>query len=137
LLSTIGTAENSFRNYDPYVVPEPQVVDPNLEPQAFVGAVQEVLGDLEAAVPQVVVEVPEEEDFSLEVLVVMAIVAFASITMLLSYPFNGLSFWYRFGTWAVIFGALWLFLIIWWNRNNGDRRLLNRVLRQIRGICNV
>jgi hypothetical protein len=108
--------------------------DPNVEPQAVVGVVEDVLGDPEAAVPQDVVEVPEEEDFSLEVLVVMAIVAFASITMLLSYPFGGLSFWYRFGAWAVIFSALWLVLIIWWIRNNGDRRLLNRVLRQIRGI---
>jgi hypothetical protein len=112
----------------------PEVLgDPGAEPHVVVGEVEEVPGDQEAAVPQDVVEVPEDEEFSLEVLVLIALVTFGSIAALLSFPFGGLRFRYRFGTWATIFSALWITLVIWWIRNNGDRHLLYRVLRQIRG----
>jgi hypothetical protein len=77
---------------------------------------------------------PEERDFSLEVLVFMAIVAFTYIATAMSQSFESLSFKYRLASWTVVFVALWLLLIIWWKRNNGDRRLLNIALRQIRGI---
>jgi protein-S-isoprenylcysteine O-methyltransferase Ste14 len=78
--------------------------------------------------------VPEERDFSLEVLVVMAIVVFTYIATAMSQPFESLNFKYRLGSWTVVFVGLWVLLLIWWHRNNGDRRLLNRALRQIRGI---
>jgi hypothetical protein len=139
---------------DPDVVPRPKVVDPgDVNPQAFPDpdvepqeiVVQEIPGDLDRVVPEVfhdpdvvprpqVVAVPEERDFSLEVLVVMAIVVFTYIATAMSQPFESLSFKYRLGSWSVVFVGLWVLLLIWWHRNNGDRRLLNRALRQIRGI---
>jgi hypothetical protein len=145
---------------DPDVVPRPQVAgavdvldDPDVVPQAVApGVVVERLPDAPEVVPQQqeivvpevlddpdvvprpqVAAVPEERDFSLEVLVVMAIVVFAYIATAMSHPFESLSFKYRLGSWAVVFVGLWVLLLIWWHRNNGDRRLLNRALRQIRG----
>jgi hypothetical protein len=76
---------------------------------------------------------PEEHDLSLEVLVFMATVVFIYMATAISYPFESLSFKYRFGVWAAVFVGLWLLLIIWWERNNGDRNLLSRALSQIRG----
>jgi hypothetical protein len=110
----------------PEVVQEPQVVDPD-------DVIQEELEDPEAGPPQQAVAMPEEHDLSLEVLAFMATVVFIYMATAVSYPFENLSFKYRFGVWAAVFVGLWLVLIIWWKRNNGDRNLLSRALRQIRG----
>jgi hypothetical protein len=127
---------------DPDVVPQavvPGVVDqrlpnaPDVVPQPHEIVVPELLDDPDVVPRPQVVAVPEERDFSLEVLVIMAIAVFAYIATAMSHPFESLSFKYRLGSWAVVFLGLWVLLLIWWHRNNGDRRLLNRALRQIRG----
>jgi hypothetical protein len=57
--------------------------------------------------------VPEERDLSLEALVFMATVVFTYIATAMSYPFESLSFKYRFGVCIAVFVGLWLMLIIW------------------------